>query len=86
MFGRSRCEMPIYSTYSFYAFSLDRWDFYKEYIETVVQLVKAKSKETPPAETVDNGDIGGNQADTSFDSCHEFLCEVSGRQRNDEIF
>lgn len=69
-------------SFSLSQFSLDRWDFYKEYIETVVQLVKAKSKETPTVNEaiVDNDVVSGNQADSSFDSCHEFLCEVSGRR------
>lgn len=48
--------------------SIDRWDFYQDYIQTVVELVKSK----PEPVTGDKPD-----SDTSFESCHEFLCEVS---------
>ncbi|XP_031637101.1 phagocyte signaling-impaired protein [Contarinia nasturtii] len=46
---------------------IDRWDLYQDYIQTVVELVKNK---TAP-ETDDK-----TSYDTSFESCHEFLCEL----------
>lgn len=49
---------------------LDRWDFYQDYIETVLQLVKS------PA-TLPEEDCKGEKLDISFETCHEFLCEVS---------
>lgn len=49
--------------------SIDRWDFYQDYIRTVMELVKSKDQ---PETDGENTNI-----DTSFESCHEFLCEVS---------
>lgn len=46
-------------------------DFYWECIKTVVQLVKVKSMVI-----VDNGDVGGNQAAASFDSCAVSECRT----------
>lgn len=63
----------VFFLIGFCSTSLDRWDFYKEYIETVVQLVKAKCKESASTVAI----VDTNQANINFDSCHEFLCEVS---------
>lgn len=47
--------------------SIDRWDFYKDYIHSVYELVK-----NPPENS-----LADKQADASFESCHDYLCEVS---------
>lgn len=54
--------------FTIFAFhSIERWDFYQEYINTVVEMVKNNTK---PLE----GDKAA--VDTTFEACHEFLCEV----------
>lgn len=57
-------------------FSIDRWDFYQDYIRTVMELVKNKAE-------LKDGETNGDKPsiDTSFESCHEFLCEVSCHRR-----
>lgn len=62
-------EFNVWISMSFsHLSSIERWDFYQEYIQTVVELVKNKSE----IASDDNQSI-----DTSFESCHEFLGEVS---------
>lgn len=61
-------------------FSLDRWDFYKEYIETVIRLVEVKTSNDLSAVDNDDDKSTGDQIDDSFELCHEFLCEVSIEQ------
>lgn len=48
--------------------SIDRWDYYKMYIQTVAVLVtdKMEAEKLEEDQTVDN----------TFEKCHEFLNEV----------
>lgn len=74
--------MPLWSTLAVYkqffvCFSVDRWNIWKEYINSVFELISDKSyNETNNHDNHDGAENDIEMVDDTPEKCHEFICRV----------